>query len=1129
MRFPHPCLNVPIPVTALIVLLWLLAPPVHANHDGEHRWIDPNGGAWVDPFNWDPAALPFEDDTARFELVDETYTVDFGFLGNPLDVQTFLLFISEGDVTFDLNDSTYTVGPSSIIIGQGSHTTGTPFGIVVPNTASLTVEDGLMVANTVVLGLSRIGLLNQPNVGTLNVRGGSSNLRLTDGGSLIVGSRGTGFLNVGPRGVVRKQFSDDELTVLIGRFEEGVGTVNVDGGGLPTGTAFLQFRHPDTTVHVGDEGQGTLNVTNRGTASAGTIHVAARSGSTGDVLVDTDGRLRFDLMVVGGRGTTNGGTGTLTLTDGGDTGGLNDPSGTLRILDNGMVTLDGGVLHLETLENSNPANFDWQAGRLWLDGMDLPVGTGQVLGDTLTLPDTHALTLDNAGLTIQSNGTVNLTGGRISTDRLQRDPGGLFNWSSGELTVREMDVVIEPGGPLGADRTLGADSRLLVFDSVFIGDTAAGALMLTDGATGETFSQTTLGSAMGSDGTLAIEGHDNGAPSEWLTDGLVIAEAGTGTVMLSGGAQLRSETLSMGVEADAIGQATAEGDGTLWEVIAANQADMIVGGAGDATIHIRGGARLRLEMTNAVLGEQSGGRGVVNVSGAGSELGSDQRPVLLGVGEEAHGELSISGGGVATFRKASVISEGTKATGVVNVDGTDAEGNASLFKPQFLDMANGEDGMAELNITAGGRVETGEMFTAAMAGSRAEILVEGAGSELIVSGGTPDINLADDGEAFLDVTRGGRVEVGGLSLGNNSGSGHVTVSGSQSRIATDEIVAGFTGVGTFDISDGGVVTTGTSVFVAEQSTAEGVIGLDGTGSRFEVMDNVYLGGISDAPGGMATMTVGNGATFDVGQTLRVWDQGEVNLAGGTLSTDTVDDTHGGTFNFTGGRLEFNQFQGTLNNQGGTLAPGTSPGIASVSGNYIQTADAALEIEIAGDDNADPMSPQFDALEVGEIAVLDGLLQVLLLDGFEPTLGTEFDVLTTGSVRSGEFATVLAPVFGGLTLEPVYHAQGVTLEVVEVTIIPGDADGDGDVDGFDLGIWQTQFGMTGEGLSADFDMDGDVDGFDLGIWQIHFGTGLASVSGADGSTVPEPATAALLIALSVGAACCRRGRSFSVGR
>jgi len=95
-------------------------------------------------------------------------------------------------------------------------------------------------------------------------------------------------------------------------------------------------------------------------------------------------------------------------------------------------------------------------------------------------------------------------------------------------------------------------------------------------------------------------------------------------------------------------------------------------------------------------------------------------------------------------------------------------------------------------------------------------------------------------------------------------------------------------------------------------------------------------------------------------------------------------------------------------------------------------------------------------------------------------------------------------------------------------ILADADGDGDADGFDLGIWQTEFGRV---LNADFDGDGDVDAFDLGIWQFpdvpedradadgdgdtdafdllvwqdQFGRGVEEPSMA----VPEPATAALL--------------------
>ncbi len=93
-----------------------------------------------------------------------------------------------------------------------------------------------------------------------------------------------------------------------------------------------------------------------------------------------------------------------------------------------------------------------------------------------------------------------------------------------------------------------------------------------------------------------------------------------------------------------------------------------------------------------------------------------------------------------------------------------------------------------------------------------------------------------------------------------------------------------------------------------------------------------------------------------------------------------------------------------------------------------------------------------------------------------------------------------------------------INVASADVVPGDADGDGDVDAFDLGIWQTQFGETGESLSADFDGDGDVDAFDLGLWQTNFGTGV------EGAAVPEPAGAVSFLLTVAGLAIRRRRRT-----
>ncbi len=124
---------------------------------------------------------------------------------------------------------------------------------------------------------------------------------------------------------------------------------------------------------------------------------------------------------------------------------------------------------------------------------------------------------------------------------------------------------------------------------------------------------------------------------------------------------------------------------------------------------------------------------------------------------------------------------------------------------------------------------------------------------------------------------------------------------------------------------------------------------------------------------------------------------------------------------------------------------------------------------------------------------DGAWEVL------PKLDQDIDANTI-TVETGSFS----PFIVGSVSEPLI----------------GDADGDGDVDAFDLGIWQTQFGTFGEDLSADFDDDGDVDAFDLGLWQTNFGTGV------DDSGVPEPSSVVLLGVAGIGLLIRRHLRPFA---
>ncbi len=82
-----------------------------------------------------------------------------------------------------------------------------------------------------------------------------------------------------------------------------------------------------------------------------------------------------------------------------------------------------------------------------------------------------------------------------------------------------------------------------------------------------------------------------------------------------------------------------------------------------------------------------------------------------------------------------------------------------------------------------------------------------------------------------------------------------------------------------------------------------------------------------------------------------------------------------------------------------------------------------------------------------------------------------------------------------------------LEALLPTVIPGDFDGDYDVDGIDFGLWQAGYPTAnGATLSdGDADGDGDVDGVDFGIWQANYPTNMGTAA-----TIPEPATLALFL-------------------
>jgi hypothetical protein len=210
-----------------------------------------------------------------------------------------------------------------------------------------------------------------------------------------------------------------------------------------------------------------------------------------------------------------------------------------------------------------------------------------------------------------------------------------------------------------------------------------------------------------------------------------------------------------------------------------------------------------------------------------------------------------------------------------------------------------------------------------------------------------------------------------------------------------------------------------------------------------------------------------------------------------------------------------------------VAPGNSPGLLTVNGNFTQDSDGVIEIELGG------VTPgvQLDGLNITGAAALDGTLAVQHFGEFVALPGQSFQVMTFGS-RSGDVTIANRTGRDGLLFNKVYDATSLT--VVADAKFAGDADLNGRVDVGDLGALASNWQTPANWLGGDFDGSGVVDINDLGLlasnWQAgasalggstSFNAALASV-GISQVSVPEPHTLGI-ISLGITSVLFRRRR------
>jgi len=707
------------------------------------------------------------------------------------------------------------------------------------------------------------------SIGKVMVDGSSSVLQLFD--SLDVGRQGVGILDIRNGATVSNTFGN------IGRFSGGRGEVIVSG----SGSSWTNSRD----LKVGIEGEGTVTIDDNGSV----VVVATTT-------INHQGQLNLH----------SGSLTTRSLTN--TSGVLNHKGGTLKIEDgtfspgSGAYTIDGP---------GNP--------HLILDNATFKVAS-ETLAQQLTIGDLALgeLTVQN-GSTVSSSSSIIAAGsgsiGEVTVDGLNstwtsEKATTIGGSGSGELTIQNGAEVFSAtsetavgafggtvGSASGSDGLVtvdGVNSAWRISGVLRVGQAGSGKLQIQNGGTvSNTLSK--IGSDPSGTGTVTVDG----SGSSWDNpNGLSVGDNGSGTVSILNGGMLisgRSDlnpSSSIGQRSSATGVVNIDGVNSTW----IDYGSVGVGseGVGALNIHNGGSSTHRV----GYVGSSEGSSGTVTVDGSGSQWRLNSS---LQIGRQGSGSLNIQNGGevvVGTF--GSTLGYFSGSTGTVTVDGALSAWN----NDNYLEVGKEGDGI--LNVKNGGSVtvtgktivnstskidlaSNGSLTTGSLINTEGGVLNH-TGGTLTINGGEmqtegqsyvingddnphivlnnadfvvgdflyPTLTVANTAAGSLTIQNGSIVSDNTAYVGNGADSiGVVTVEGPGSKwINTSQLAIGYSGNGTLNVLNGGVVTTEASSGILGVSPGSvGVATIDGPGSTW-TLDVPLLVGIS----GEATMSIQNGGT-----------------------------------------------------------------------------------------------------------------------------------------------------------------------------------------------------------------------------------------------------------------------------
>jgi hypothetical protein len=528
----------------------------------------------------------------------------------------------------------------------------------------------------------------------------------------------------------------------------------------------------------------------------------------------------------------------------------------------------------------------------------------------------------------------------------------------------------------------------------------------------------------------------------------------------------------------------------------------------------------------------SGGNGSYTVSN--SAVLSVNGDINLGTSGNSFGQLTVQD--QATVSVGGNLRLGDSGAGTLFVDNKAVVNTNGLFINTVssvqltggtIRMSNTDDlGLDHLNYISG---------TIQLAGNRAigtdEVVTILFGAVPTIAG---DKALNIEGTATIDTAltlNGGAFRANGLVV-----NGSFQFSG-----GTFEMTGGtITGLNSLAIPTGGEFrATG-----VQSLTIAGAAGsaITATGSltlgSASAVNGFYTDGTLTVAANSVTLNDANDATFDSGALVSL---------GSGANSGTLTSANGLTLDFGGNATGFGTIStpnnsakplinnghitgnsvaqpitlsgyvkgvGTFSNVNfsGTFSPGFSPALIS-AGNLAFAPTSTLLIELGGT----ARGSAYDAIVASGSLGAAGVLQLALINGFNPSAGDSFDILDWGSLNGNFNSLVLPSLAAGLTWNTsALYTSGV-LSVAATAGVPGDYNSNGIVDAADYTVWRDHLGQTFALPNRSSANTGPISTADYDVWKSNFGN--HSGSGASAG-VPEPSTLLMLL-VGMMTLCCRR--------